>query len=492
MGREGIEVEKVVIYGAGNNCTVTMSALINARKYEISGIADKDKNKQGRLIYGYPVLGPEDMANIDFNYIIISVENTAKVKEIKDDLVKWEIPVSKIIHIWEIAVKIKPVPMIYCGSRMETGEMQKQHMALQNKDYYKRVYQPERKGESALTIAFIVPAPIYGSGGHRNIFRSVSFLKKRGYDVTVYYTQCAVNADIVKWQISEWFYDMRDIPFICYDGSMGVHDVCIATWWETAYVMMDHKQNFKYMFHYVQDNEASFHPMSSSAILAENSYRQDYKYICSGPWMKAFLQNRYHARAECFQFPVNREIYNRNSPRKKKNRNVIFFAKPELPRRCYEIGIAALEEVSGRMPEVEIILFGSDNVGEVPFPVKKLGILPTLNDLADLYRNADLGICFAPTNPSLVPYEMMHCGCPVADIDYDDALLKYGNNADNVFLVDINPKVMGRQICEILQNEKLIQKKREHGWEWANKEFPSEDEMGQTVERIILDEISQL
>ncbi len=478
-------MKKIIIYGAGDYCTSVVSRL--AKDYDIIGIADKDKKKHGnRITEKYQVISVEEMLCMEYDIIVISVKG--HYKDIKEELKDKNIPESKIRHYSEMYCVIEPFNMISANSDIE-----KKYCIFQNSSFYEKVYGSEKKPEKGnISIAFLIPTPIRGSGGHRNIFRAIYYLDKKGYQITVYYTGCAVSADIVKWQIEEWFYDMGDIPFICYDGSMGKHDACIATWWETAYAMLDHKQNFKYLFHFVQDNEALFYPMSSYAILAENTYKQDFKYICSGPWMKAFLQKKYHARAEYFQFPIDRGIYNVSINRIKGNKNIIFFAKPEMPRRCFEIGISALAEVYRKMPEVEIILFGSDKVGDVPFPVTNMGILPTLMDLADLYRNADLGIVFSTTNPSLVPYEMMHCGCPVADMDLELALSKYGDDEDNVFLLDTRPKRMGEQICEIMRDGELLRKKCEHGLAWASREFPSEEEMGDAVERIILEETGML
>lgn len=410
---------------------------------------------------------------------------------LKGELFEYSLSIHRLIaKKFGFRISVEPISQLDC-QKLEKKE-NNQNSRVQNEKFYQEVYS-KRPNEVIdlhnLDIAFIVPDPIKGSGGHRNIYRAIKFLKKSGHTLTVYYINTKLNASIVKQQVNDWFYDMTDIPFICYDGTLGYHDVCVATWWETAYAMYDNTDKIKYQFNMVQDYEPAFYPMSSQAILAENTYKQDVMFICSGPWVKAFLNKKYNARAEFFQFPVDRSVYNLDVKRTKRNRNIVFFAKPEMYRRCYEIGIQALQEFHKLNPEVEIILFGSNNIGEVPFPATKLGILPTINDLADLYRNADLGIVFSTTNPSLVPYEMMHCGCPVVDLDVEFAISKYGDNEDNVFLFDPRPKVMGKQISDVLNNEFILEKKRNSALKWVLDEFPSEDEMGEIVERIIINEI---
>lgn len=41
-----------------------------------------------------------------------------------------------------------------------------------------------------LDIAFLVPKPIKGGGGHRNIYRAVRFLSEYGHHITVYHADC--------------------------------------------------------------------------------------------------------------------------------------------------------------------------------------------------------------------------------------------------------------------------------------------------------------
>ena len=333
-----------------------------------------------------------------------------------------------------------------------------------------------------LRVSFVVPEPIKGSGGHRNIYRAVKFLRDRGHIVTVYYTQTNEPPQKVKDKVSEWFYDMHDVEYRRYVGAIRKSDAAVATWWETAYAVNNNLDNIRFPFYMVQDFEPSFYPICSSYILAENTYRLGFSHICSGQWCSDFLQRRYGAEADFFQFPVNTDVYNtKDHKRTKAEKNIIFFAKPEMNRRCYEIGIMALEEFSRMRPDVEIQLWGSNNLDakSLPFKATFLGLLPTINDLADLYANADLGIVFSTTNPSLVPYEMLSCGCPVVDLDLEGAAFKYGGSEDRVFLFSPEPKKMARQIAEIIDNKELLESKAVAGAEWVRDTFPTEDEMGQ-------------
>lgn len=97
--------------------------------------------------------------------------------------------------------------------------------------------------------------------------------------------------------------------------------------------------------------------------------------------------------------------------------------------------------------------FGSSQLdkNQLNFPCTIKGLLPSLKELANLYRNADFGLVFSTTNPSLVPYEMMSCGCPVGDLRLEDALTKYGNSEENIFLLDPLPENMASELVTIFQ-----------------------------------------
>jgi glycosyltransferase involved in cell wall biosynthesis len=268
------------------------------------------------------------------------------------------------------------------------------------------------------------------------------------------------------------------------------YDVGIATWWETAYILKKYEYKFRRQFYFVQDFEPYFYPLSSKYVMAENTYKFGFTHICSGAWCEKILNEKYGAKAVSFQFPLDRNIYNDKYVRNKKNKNIVFFAKPEMPRRCFEIGRDALEILKNKRPDIEIIMFGSKTLSksQVPFEATILNIVPTLEGLAQIYANADLGIAFSITNPSLVPYEMISCGCPVADLDVEYALSKYGDNPDNVFLFDSLPERFAEGVEKIIDDDEILRKKASNAKKWVDDNFPSEDEMGRFVEKKILDE----
>ena len=117
-------------------------------------------------------------------------------------------------------------------------------------------------------------------------------------------------------------------------------------------------------------------------------------------------------------------------------------------------------------------------------------MLPTIRDLADLYRSSRAGIVFSTTNPSLVPYEMMACGLPVVDLGRPGNEQNYNDRFDIARLVNPDPPIMATEIAALLDNEAELRERSRKGLEFV-RSFPSEEEVGSRVEALILQRVSK-
>lgn len=336
-----------------------------------------------------------------------------------------------------------------------------------------------------LQISWVIPDLIIGGGGHRNILRAAYFLSKFGHKISLYFTGTKETPQSLKNQIQQHFYPL-DCPVYVFNGTINPADVVFATHWSTVTAALTAQGVAREIMYFVQDFEPLFAPMSTEYVLAENTYRLGLYHITSGPWCEAVLRRDFNAEADHFRFPIDRSIYYPRY-RSKLNKNIIFFAKPEMPRRCFELGIMALESFHRIRPDVEIILFGSKNAGKKTynFPVTVRDLVPTLYDLAEMYANGDLGLVFSTTNPSLIPYEMMACGLPIVDLDRNDNSVNYGGRDDIAFLADPLPEKMAMQIAKLFDSTEELAQRRANGLEFVNL-FPSEEEMARRIETLII------
>jgi len=337
-----------------------------------------------------------------------------------------------------------------------------------------------------LKIAWIVPPLIIGGGGHRNIIRCAYHLERLGHQVSLHFIDSQDSGDVVRAQVREHFYPFKGYIGLL-DDSFAACDITFATHWSTVARAEQLKERIGEIVYFVQDFEPFFYAMGSEYVLAETTYRKGIYAITSGIWCEHFLRNSYGAEADHFQFPIDRTIYFDHRLPRSKNR-VIFFAKPEMPRRCYELGVRALREFHALRPDVEIAFYGSSHQTAVDFPVVQLGMLRGPSDLAKLYSEATIGLAFSTTNPSLVPYEMMACGLPVVDLARSGNEMNYDGGFELARLANPDPAIMAREIAELISSPDELATRSRRGMEFA-RTFPVEEDVGRRIEMLLLERV---
>lgn len=338
--------------------------------------------------------------------------------------------------------------------------------------------------ESALKISFIVPPPIKGSGGHNKIFTAARFLTEFGHHVCLYFLNDGSfgRQQQLKEFISSHFFDPGCELVLGTDTILSC-DILCATSWVTAYAVQENKERAAKLFYFVQDMEHLFFPLSDNYLKAENTYRIGMYHISYGPWCAKMIKEKYGGMAAHIPFSLDKQVYYPRQAKRERNSGVIFFARPEMPRRCFWLGLDALNIFHKRNPGVKITLFGSRQISSanIPFPHENLGVL-SVHGLAELYSGADVGIAFSTTNPSLVPFEMMACGCPVIDLDYNDNYVNYGSR-NNAKLVGISPEEIAAGIEEMIKDDDLRHRIAENGFRFV-RDFPDDRETFRAMEDI--------
>lgn len=343
------------------------------------------------------------------------------------------------------------------------------------------------QSKSSLKIGWIVPGIIIGGGGHRNILRAAYHLEQFGHDVRLYFSDTNLSEAELRKTVRQHFYPF-DGPVRRWNGRVDGEDVLMATHWSTVALAESVGSKVGEIMYFVQDFEPAFYPMGSEYILAENTYRKGLYAVTSGPWCAHMLRRDYAMEADSFRFPVDGEIYNPAAANgQQRVKRILFFAKPEMARRCFLIGTMALREFHRIKPDYEILFFGSGSAKQHPqeYPVTYLDIVPTLNDLAHLYATSAAGLVFSTTNPSLVPYEMMACGLPVVDLNRPGNEVNYDERFDLALLADADPAKMAQQMAAMLDDPAQLAARGAKGLEFAST-FPSEEEMAKRVESLIL------
>ena len=274
---------------------------------------------------------------------------------------------------------------------------------------------------NALRIDWVIPDFEAGSGGHMTIFRIVNLLEQMGHSCRIWIFNPSRTAspqgkydDILKYfQPIRARVRFADRSLLLIDT-----DALIATSWDTV-ARVSACKRARQRFYFVQDYEPSFFATGSMSLAAEMSYRTDnINCICASPWLRDLVSQKYARWARSFSLAYDHSVYQQGAERPKNARTrIAFYSRMSTSRRAVELGLAALQKLAEDGHQFHVDFFGADlDFCVAPFPATVHGVI-TPEELADLYRKADIGVCFSCTNYSLVPQEMMACGLPVVEID---------------------------------------------------------------------------
>jgi glycosyltransferase involved in cell wall biosynthesis len=313
------------------------------------------------------------------------------------------------------------------------------------------------------TIAWLVPAPIKGSGGIREIYNKIQHLCNQGHECHAF-----VEGDANVYDLAdrvEAFYGANDcVLHSGWDFDPEPFDLIFATIWYSAREVAKASARVKKAY-LIQDYEAWFNPMGDGFLWAEESYQLGLNPVCLGRWLPNVLHQRHGAVSRHFDFCCERHLYHQTTPFDQRELSLCFIYQPEKPRRCSEIGIEALARLKRALPEVTIYLYGSEQTGQVPFPHVNLGILrpPEINEL---YNRCSLGFCLSSSNPSRIPFEMMSAGLPVVDVHRENNL--YDFPEEGVVLARANARSLERALVQLLSDRTRLAAMSRFGVEWMS------------------------
>lgn len=324
----------------------------------------------------------------------------------------------------------------------------------------------KHKEDQIKVLNWIIPEMGEGSGGHTTIFRFVSNLEKRGFHSRIYLFRSPRffdNASLRRFVKNsfpildpnvEIYYDVKYAKFA---------HATFATSWDTAYFVKNFENTIS-RFYFVQDFEPYFYAHGSEFQFAENTYRFGLRGITAGDWLKEKLNKEYGMKTDSFLFSYQRDVY---FPAEKKDnkRRVFFYARPVTPRRDFELGLLALNEVCRRLPDVEVIFAGWDlNDYIIPFKHESYGVV-SMQKLAECYNKCDMCLVISNTNLSLVPLEVMACGSVAICSKGENS--SWMVNEENAVLVDYDPIHIADTIEYYFNNPGKLESIKKKGLEFV-------------------------
>jgi O-antigen biosynthesis protein len=291
-----------------------------------------------------------------------------------------------------------------------------------------RPFQPEvrepKSGEEII-VNWVTTPPSPGSGGHTTLFRVVNYLEANGYKNRIYFYDVYGGDHRYYEGIVRRYYKFYGPVGRVENGMENAHAV-VATGWPTAYAVFNSRCAGK-RFYFIQDYEPYFYAPGTSSFLAKSTYQMGFHGITIGRCFTKQLADC-GMQVDSFEYGCDLSQYRRKENSKRSG--VVFYARPETPRRGTELGLVALQLLHQRLPDVPIHLYGK-RMGKLPFDYVDHGYLKP-DQLNDLYNECRVGLSLSFTNVSLVAYEMLAAGCipvvndtPEVRIDVNNSFVRY-------------------------------------------------------------------
>ncbi|VAX37574.1 hypothetical protein MNBD_PLANCTO03-538 [hydrothermal vent metagenome] len=306
-------------------------------------------------------------------------------------------------------------------------------------------------------IAWLVPRPLEGSGGHRTILQNIDALEAAGHECHVFIEDPPAKPGenrlpdderlaMVRSQFERFFGFRGEQVHLGFEVGED-YDLVFATAWFTAPFAARPKIKGKKAY-FVQDYEAYFMPVSDGYLRAEDSYNLGLHVISIGRWLTQRLAHEHGCPATSFAFCADGTIYTPD-PAIERERAVCAIYQPEKPRRCPNLLIQSLALLKQHKPDVKIYLYGTRDKPDLPFAHEHLGLV-SVEECAALYNRCSVGLCISATNPSRIPFEMMACGLPVVDVHRDNNL--YDMPENGVLLASPRPDALARAAAMLLDD----------------------------------------
>lgn len=320
-----------------------------------------------------------------------------------------------------------------------------------------------------LKINWIIPR--FGkekSGGLLNIFRTVYHLERAGHRLRMYaIDKCSINATQLT-EIARKHYFPIKTSIESFQSEVADSDALVATNWVSAYAVRG-VGNTARKFYFVQDLENLFYAEGSICEFARQTYRWGFYGITLGPWIADALRRNFAMECSPFGFSFDREVYSVEGERHFSDvkKRVLFYARPSSERRGFELGVLALSLVARKMPETEFVLVGFPPQSiRLPFPAVLPGVL-TPQELASLYRSCQIALVLSHTNLSLLPLELMACGCAV--VSNSGSNVEWLLTDHTAQIADPTPEALADAVLTLLENDELRAQKAAAGLALAQR-----------------------
>ena len=348
-----------------------------------------------------------------------------------------------------------------------------------NQVFINNISDPLSKVSTVLCFLAFQDKNKFIAGGYRTILAVNNAISQK-FSAKIYF--CFFPAQKNKDRISEYQSAMAEhfpnmnYEIVSYEDAFNLDaDIAICNFWLGAYPLLKFN-NCKRKYYLVQDYETVFYPSGTASCLAELSYTFGFHKLTNSQALKKRLEaidsmspiHRYYPGIDhSLYYPIKNKSFIKDKYK------IIFYGRPKNSRNAFTLlsqAFIKLKDIVG--DKIEIISVGENyDVKDYNLEgiVTNLGCFNSLSELADLYRECDIGLSFITTPTfSYQHMEFMASGLCLVTNEQDGIMDMFTDNENAVICKPV-ASIVAKRIADLINHPENMKNISCKGQEFTSK-----------------------
>lgn len=239
-------------------------------------------------------------------------------------------------------------------------------------------------------------------------------------------------------------------------------DIGLCTLWITAFELAKFNR-CRQKYYLVQDYETLFYPSGSVAALVDETYKFGF-YTLTNSQRLAEIVGSFSQTAVFRYLPgVDKTLYYPPAAKSfaKDGFQLVFYGRPSNPRNCFELTALICRRLKEALGEkIKIVSVGEDYSPRqygLHGIVENRGRVGSMRELAELYRQSDLGISFI-TTPTFSYQHLEYMASGLCLITNEQpGISDFIRDGENAVVCPMIVDVVARRIAELIDNPKQME-----------------------------------